>query len=110
MDGNMKPLVQLVPECGVDVVESFSPAPLTPLTFKEAWDTWRGKVLMWGVIPSPIFEPHVSEQFFEDWVEEMFDILAGDQRIVLGIGDQAIGPTLLNRIKRVSELLGRETG
>ena len=110
MDGNMKPLVHLIPECGVDVVESFSPAPLTPLTFKEAWDTWQGKVLMWGVIPSPIFEPHVSEQYFENWIEEMFDILAGDQQIVLGIGDQAIGPTLLHRIKRVSELLGRETG
>ena len=107
MDGNMKPLVHLIPKCGVDVVESFSPAPLTALTFKEAWNTWRDKVLMWGVIPSPIFEAHVSEQYFEEWIVDMFDIMAGNQRIVLGIGDQAMGPTLLSRISRVSELLGR---
>jgi len=107
MDGNMKPLVHLIPECGIDVVESFSPAPLTALAFEEAWNEWRGKVLMWGAIPSTLFEPYVPEKDFEGWLETMFDTLAGDQRIILGIGDQALGPTLTGRIKRVSELLGR---
>ncbi len=110
MDGNMKPLVDLIPECGIDVVESFSPSPLTRLEFKEAWETWRGKVLMWGAIPSPIFEPVVPEEVFENWLAEMFDTLSGDRRIILGIGDQAVGPTMPHRVKRVSELLGRETG
>jgi len=63
---------------------------------------------MWGVIPSVIFEPHVPEEGFEDWLEKMFETLAGDQRIILGIGDQALGPTSTERIKRVSKLLGRE--
>jgi hypothetical protein len=107
MDGNMLPLLDLVPECGVDVVESFSPSPLTRLTFADAWKAWRGKVLMWGVIPSPIFEPHVPEHEFELWLDEMFDLLDGDQRIILGIGDQALRPTLTERIARVSERLGR---
>jgi hypothetical protein len=62
---------------------------------------------MWGAIPSTIFEPYVSETDFEGWLETMFDTLAGDQRIILGIGDQALGPTLTDRIKRVSKLLGR---
>ncbi len=108
MDGNMKPLLHLIPESGIDVVESFSPAPLTRLTFEEAWQDWKGKILMWGVIPSVIFEPHVPEEGFEDWLEKMFETLAGDQRIILGIGDQALGPTSTERIKRVSKLLGRE--
>ena len=107
MDGNMKPLVELIPECGIDVVESFSPAPLTPLTFAEAWQAWKGKVLMWGVIPSPIFEPYVSQQDFENWLKDMFDTLDGNQRIILGIGDQALGPTRTDRIRYVSELLDR---
>lgn len=107
MDGNMKPLVHLIPESGIDVVESFSPAPLTRLTFTEAWKIWQGKVLMWGVIPSPIFEPHVSGEDFENWLKGMLETLDGDNRIILGIGDQALGPTLTDRIKQVSELLGR---
>jgi len=108
MDGNIKPLVDLIPDSGVDIVESFSPAPLTPLTFEESWAKWNDKVLMWGVIPSPIFEPHISEPDFEKWLEKMFQILDGCQRIILGIGDQAIGQTLTDRIKRVSKLLGRD--
>ncbi len=108
MDGNMKPLIDLIPESGIDVVESISPAPLTALTFAEAWKSWQGRVLMWGVVPSPIFESHVSEQDFENWLEGMFDTLDGDQRIILGIGDQAVGPTRTDRIRRVSELLGRK--
>lgn len=110
MDGNMKPLVDLVPECGVDVVESFSPSPLTRLDFKDAWNAWKGKVIMWGAIPSPIFEPHVPEEEFEKWVAGMLKTLDGDRRIILGIGDQAVGPTIPSRVKRASELLGRKPG
>lgn len=107
MDGNMQPLLHLVPECGVDVVESFSPAPLTRLTFENAWNAWRGKVLIWGGIPSPIFEPHVPESEFIEWIKRMLDILGDDRRIILGIGDQAVGPSLIERIHKASEMLGR---
>lgn len=37
---------------------------------------------MWGVVPSPIFEPYVSEQDFENWLEGMFDTLDGDKGII----------------------------
>ena len=110
MDGNMEPLIDLVPQCGVDVVESFSPAPLTPLSFAEAWRAWQGKVLMWGAIPSPIFESHVSDEEFRSWLDEMFETLAGDRRIILGIGDQALGSTLTERIRQVSDLLESQRG
>jgi uroporphyrinogen-III decarboxylase len=107
MDGNMEPLLHLIPECGVDVVESFSPAPLTRLTFEDAWKAWRGKVLMWGAIPSPIFESHVPEHEFTEWIKRMLDLLGDDRRIILGIGDQAVSPSLIERIKKASEMLGR---
>jgi len=35
-DGNLKPLVDLLPKAGLDVCESFTPQPLTELLFKEA--------------------------------------------------------------------------
>lgn len=107
MDGNLTSLLHLVPECGVDVVESFSPAPLTRLSFEDAWNVWRGKVLMWGAVPSPIFEPHVPEREFTEWIQRMLDLLGGDRRIILGIGDQAVGPSLVERIQMAGEMLGR---
>ena len=110
MDGNMKPLLHLIPECGIDVVESFSPAPLTRLTFEEAWQTWRGKVLIWGGIPSSIFESHVPEDKFIEWVKRMLAHIGDDGQVILGVGDQALGPTLIERVRRVSEMVGRQSG
>ena len=107
MDGNLKPLLHLLPECGVDVVESFSPAPLTALTFEEAWEAWRGKLLIWGGIPSPILEQPVPESEFRAWVSRMLALIGSDGRIVLGIGDQAVGPSLIGRVRQISEMLGR---
>ena len=49
VDGNLIPLLYLIPEGGVDVVESFSPAPLSRLTFEDAWNAWRGKEHRLGV-------------------------------------------------------------
>jgi len=107
MDGDMRPLVDLVPESGVEVVESFSPEPLSRLGFAEAWRAWQGKALIWGGIPSPIFESHFSEREFEDWMRGMLELVGPDGRIILGIGDQAVGPTLIERVARVSAMLGR---
>jgi hypothetical protein len=107
MDGNMKPLLHLIPESGVDIVESFSPEPLTRLTFADAWQAWQGQVLVWGGIPSPIFEAHFPENQFETWMEDMLELVGAEGRIILGIGDQGVGATLIERVKRVSQMLGR---
>jgi hypothetical protein len=53
-DGNLKPLVELLPESGLDVCESFTPQPLTELSFEEAWEKWRNGPLIWGGIPSDL--------------------------------------------------------
>jgi len=62
---------------------------------------------MWGGIPSPIFEPHVPEDEFIGWINRMLDLLGDDRRIILRIGDQAVGLSLMERILKASELLGR---
>jgi len=107
MDGDIKPLLDLVPQSGLDVVESFSPAPLSRLEFADAWRAWRDKVLIWGGIPSPIFETHVPAAEFQAWVRDMLALIGDDGRTILGIGDQAMGPTLIERVEQVSQMLGR---
>ena len=55
-DGNLKKLVTLLPESGLDVCESFTPAPITECTFEEAWAAWDKGPLIWGGIPSYYLE------------------------------------------------------
>ena len=105
MDGDLSNLVDLIPRTGIDVVESFSPTPLSRLTFHKAWQAWRDKVVIWGGLPSPIFEPHVSAKQFERYVTQVLTTAANDGMLILGVADQAVRPTMWERIARVAELI-----
>ncbi len=85
-DGNLKSLVHLLPESGLDVCESFSPSPLTDCTFEEAWESWENGPLIWGGFPSLILEERTDEQEFQDYVQAVLERIGG-RGIILGIGD-----------------------
>jgi len=84
-DGDMRPLLNLLPQSGLDVCESFSPYPLTRCTFEEAWNAWDKGPLIWGAIPSPILEGWVSESDFHAYMQNLFEKI--DRPLILGIVD-----------------------
>jgi uroporphyrinogen-III decarboxylase len=105
MDGDMHHLIDLVLETGLDVVESFSPAPLTSVSFDRAWEVWNNNVIMWGAIPSIIFEDETPPDLFEHEVMNILTTVVPDGFIILGIGDQAVQRTRPDRIQYVAKLL-----
>jgi uroporphyrinogen-III decarboxylase len=96
-DGNVKPLLSLLAKSGLDVCESFSPAPLTQCTFEEAWNEWQEGPIIWGGIPSPILEDRTSETEFVQYVQNILD-LVGDRPIILGVGDMVMGHNSIERV------------
>ncbi len=105
VDGDILPLVDLLPETGLDVAESFSPSPLSRLTFKEAYAVWKKKPVMWGVLPSPLFEDRVPEGTFRSEIRDILDSIVADSPAIMGVADQAIGLTLWERVQEVSEMI-----
>ena len=101
-DGNVKPLLKLLAESGLDVCESFSPAPLTECTFEEAWDTWQKGPLIWGGIPSPLLEKRTSESEFKAYVERLLHVI-GNRPIILGVGDMVMGNNLIERVEYIAK-------
>jgi len=101
-DGDMKPLMHLLPESGLDVAESFSPVPLTSLTFDEAWAAWENGPIIWGGIPSPILEERIPELEFREFVAHVLETI-GERPIILGIGDQVMGNDLIERVRYIAE-------
>ena len=100
-DGNLKPLVSLLAECGLDVCESFSPAPLTECIFEEAWQAWQNGPIIWGGIPSPLLEARTNEKEFHDYIQRLLEIV-GNQPIIFGIGDMVLGNNLIERIEYIA--------
>jgi hypothetical protein len=104
-DGNVKPVLALLKESGLDVCESFSPFPLTQCTFDEAWEAWRGGPLIWGGIPSPLLEvERTSEDAFEGFMAHLLDTV-GAGPIILGVGDLVMGNNSIARVQRIAELV-----
>jgi hypothetical protein len=101
-DGNLRPLLQLLAESGLDVCESFSPAPLTECTFQEAWETWKNGPMIWGGFPSPILEERTSEEQFREFVHRILETV-GSQNIILGVGDMVLGNNLIERVEYIAK-------
>jgi hypothetical protein len=100
-DGNVKPLLRLLAQSGLDVCESFSPFPLTECTFEEAWEVWRDGPMIWGGIPSPILEPRTPEHEFQEYVHRLLQTI-GDKPIILGVGDMVLGNNLIERVEYIA--------
>jgi hypothetical protein len=101
-DGNLKPLLGLLAESGLDVCESFSPAPLTPCPFDDAWNAWEKGPLIWGGIPSPLLEERTSEAEFERYMRRLLDRV-GARPIILCVVDMVLPNNSIERIRTIAD-------
>lgn len=100
-DGELRPLLGLLRETGLDVIESVSPAPLTECTFDELWESvGGGPPLMWGVIPSPLLEERIPESELHSFVDHVLETV-DTAPIILGISDMVLGNNLIERVEWV---------
>ena len=104
-DGDLKKLVALLSESGLDVCESFTPAPITDCTFEEAWATWGKGPLIWGGIPSYYLEAQVPEEEFQKYIESLL-MLVQDRPVILGIGDAVMCNNDIERVHWIAQRLG----
>lgn len=101
-DGNLKPLVDLMSETGLDVCESFTPQPLTELSFEDAWAAWRNGPLIWGGIPSDLLEERTEQKVFEEFVDNLLNTV-GCNPIIIGVGDMVLDNNLIERVKYIAD-------
>ncbi len=99
-DGNMRPLLNLLPQTGLDVCESFSPYPLTPCDFEEAWRAWERGPRIWGGIPSPILEDRFSAADFRSYMAQLLKTI--DRPIILGIVDLFMHHNSMERVAEIA--------
>jgi len=102
-DGDIRLLLGLLVESGLDVCESVSPAPLTSFTFREANQIWRGKPLLWGGLPTPILEQKTSEVEFQTYLNDL--LAAIDQPMILGLVDLFLRHNSIERVKTIARRL-----
>jgi len=101
-DGDLKSLLKLIAQSGLNVCESFTPAPTTGCPFEEAWNAWHNGPIIWGGIPSSYLEERISENEFREFIEFLLELI-GDRPIILGVGDAVMSDNLIERVSYIAQ-------
>ncbi len=103
-DGEMKQLLKLLMDCGIQVVEALTPRPMTSIDIAETRRLWQGRVCMWGCLATVVLTDAFSDEDFERFMDDLFRAVAPGDRFILGFGDNVPTDALFHRIKRAAQI------
>ncbi|MHB1294215.1 MAG: uroporphyrinogen decarboxylase family protein [Anaerolineae bacterium] len=97
-DSEMRGLLTSLRDCGVQVVESLTPQPMTSIDVAATRRLWGDRVVMWGGIASIMLTDVYSDDDFETYLGALFEAVKPGDRFILGFGDNVPTNGLLSRI------------
>lgn len=104
-DGEMKGLLQVFLNSGIDVAEAFTPYPMTDCTLSKARKVWQDKVIIWGGIPTTILSRGTSDRKFEDYMRNLFKEISPRNNFILGMGDNTPIDAKFERLFQIKEMI-----
>ncbi len=105
MDGTLRGLIGPVASTGFSVIESFTPAPVGNLDVTEVRAMVEPDTVLWGGLPGALFSPLYTDAFFDAHVHAVLDVMTTQPGFVLGCADQVPPDGLVERVRRVSEIV-----
>ncbi|TAK23988.1 MAG: hypothetical protein EPO26_07925 [Chloroflexota bacterium] len=104
-DDDTRLILRQTREAGFDMAECFTTAPMVTCTLAEARAAWGTDVIIWGGIPSVILEETTPEAEFEAFVRDVFRTIAPGDAFILGVADNVMPHSLIERVERITELV-----
>ncbi len=103
LDGNNRIWADLVAKSGLDYIEAFTPAPDTDMTFQEAFEIWKDKIL-WINFPSSVHLCSIEE--IEKTTQSIIDISKGS-RLIIGITEDIPEDRWQENLLAISRVINR---
>jgi hypothetical protein len=105
-DGENRGLLDLLAESGIDIAEAICPQPMTKVTISEVKQAFKGKVTIFGGIPSvALLEESMPEEQFENFMKNLFNEIAPGDRFILGVSDTTPPDAKFERLFRITEMV-----
>jgi len=104
VDGEMRGLLRLLDQCGVDCIDAATPAPMFSLSPEQARQEAGERLILSGGIPATIFSRLATEEQFVQVVKRWLDIRKNSSRLILAAGDQVPIDAPWRRIEMLAEL------
>ena len=107
-DDDSKDILAEVKDAGFDMSECFCTAPMVEVTLEEARAAWKSDVAIFGGVPSIILEPTFPDAEFEEYMRGVFRTIAPGDAFILGVADNVMPTSLIERVERISDLVERQ--
>jgi len=104
-DNDTRHILWQIERAGFGMVECFATHPMVETTLAEAREAWGDRVIIWGGVPSVILEDPFTDEQFEAYMDDLFRTIAPGAAFILGIADNAMPGSRIERIKRVTEMV-----
>lgn len=104
-DNDTRLILEHIRRAGFGMVECFVTAPMVETTLAEARAAWGRQVIVFGGVPSVILEHPYTDEQFEQYMDELFHTIAPGDAFILGIADNAMPDSKIERIERIAEMV-----
>lgn len=105
VDGEMRGLLRLLDECGVDCIDAATPAPMFTLTPLQARQEAGDRMILSGGIPATVFGCTGSDREFVETVKRWLELRMKSPRLFLAAGDQVPIDAPWHRIEMLVDLV-----
>lgn len=105
--GRTAPLLDIVPDCGLDIVEAIVTKPMDEtMTINQALEKLDGKVVMQGGIPAVmVCRVGCSMDDFKKYIDDVIYPLKGKSGFILGMSDNVPPNADFERVEIIAELI-----
>jgi len=108
IDGRLRGLLKIVPQTGVDCVQSLTPAPVGDIPLEDFRKEAGQQVILWGGLPGVYFSTKYREELLLNTIYNIIRYYLTDCKFIVGVADQVPPDGDLNRVKKISKIVESE--
>jgi len=103
-DGENQRLLPFYAPAGIDVAQSFCPAPMTRVSLREMREGMGADRAVWGGIPSIALVPDsIDDVAFEAFLDALPEQVGNGRRLILSVSDMVPPDADLGRLRRIGD-------
>jgi hypothetical protein len=110
-DGENRGLMDLIPQCDMDIADAVTPYPMTKVDIEEYYDCWcrSGKLTIQGGIPEMLLlEESTTRDDLKNYMDHLLTVIAPGTRFIASIGDTSPPNTDFDRLLYIGERIEKE--
>ena len=106
-DADVGGLLQHVLDAGFDGADCLATAPLVEETLQNYLDSWQGRIVCWGALPSVILDATYPMDAFKEYVNATARVAAGRSDVIIGASDNVMPGAPWEKLRYVKEVFCR---